>query len=218
MIETYQLNPNLTKTAAVAEWIQQRIDWQIYQPNQRVPSVRKLAKLLHISSFTVVQAYEQLVATSVLIAKPSSGYYVNVMARVHETNKKEGVAKQPVIDTRWLLNQMFSDIPRHRSPGVGVLPNEWIKNDKMEWAIRQVTQQVDDFVYDGGDIQGYLPLRQQLVQYLHTLGMQTHTEACKPILTMSLPQRVYRKRSRWSPNYLRKPAILSWLTDRAGIG
>lgn len=176
MIETYQLNPNLTKTAAVAEWIQQRIDWQIYQPNQRVPSVRKLAKLLNISSFTVVQAYEQLVATSVLIAKPSSGYYVNVMARVHETNKKEGVAKQPVIDTRWLLNQMFSDIPRHRSPGVGVLPNEWIKNDKMEWAIRQVTQQVDDFVYDGGDIQGYLPLRQQLVQYLHTLGMQTHTD------------------------------------------
>lgn len=175
MIETYQLNPNLTKTAAVTEWVQQRIDWQIYLPNQRVPSVRKLAKLLAISSFTVVQAYEQLVATNVLIAKPSSGYYVNTMAKAHEpNNNKEVVAKQPMIDTRWLLNQMFSDIPRHRSPGVGVLPNEWIKNDKMEWAIRQVTQQVDDFIYDGGDIQGYLPLRQQLVQHLHTLGMQTH--------------------------------------------
>ena len=60
MVETYTLNPNLAKTIAVAEWIQQRIDWQIYQPNQRVPSVRKLASLLNISSFTVVQAYERL--------------------------------------------------------------------------------------------------------------------------------------------------------------
>ena len=71
MVETYTLNPNLTKTAAVAEWLQQRIDWQIYLPNQRVPSVRKLAKLLEISSFTVVKAYEHLVATNWLIAKPS---------------------------------------------------------------------------------------------------------------------------------------------------
>ena len=82
MTETYQLNARLTKTAAIVEWLQQRIEWQIYLPNQRVPSVRKLAKLLEVSSFTVVQAYEQLVATNVLIAKPSSGYYVNTPAKL----------------------------------------------------------------------------------------------------------------------------------------
>lgn len=177
MVETYTLNPNLTKTAAVAEWLQQRIDWQIYLPNQRVPSVRKLAKLLNISSFTVVQAYEQLVATSVLIAKPSSGYYVNTQAKVVQPNDdKRAVVKHRVIDTRWLIQQVFSDIPHHRSPGVGTLPRDWVRNDKMEWAIRQVTQQADSFIYDYGNVHGYLPLRQQLVQHLHTLGMQTHTE------------------------------------------
>lgn len=46
----------------------------------------------------------------------------------------------------------------------------------MEWAIRQVTQQADSFIYDYGDIQGYLPLRQQLAQNLNTLGMQTHAD------------------------------------------
>ncbi|OXL19163.1 PLP-dependent aminotransferase family protein [Psychrobacter sp. DAB_AL32B] len=176
MVETYTLNPNLTKTAAVAEWLQQRIDWQIYLPNQRVPSVRKLAKLLDISSFTVVQAYEQLVATNVLTAKASSGYYVNATTRLnHQNINEKTAAKYPVIDTRWLL-QVFNNTPHHRSPGSGTLPNSWVRNDKMEWAIRQVTQQADDFIYNYGSIQGYLPLRQQFVQHLNILGMQTHAE------------------------------------------
>lgn len=46
----------------------------------------------------------------------------------------------------------------------------------MEWAIRQVTQQADSFIYDYGydygNVHGYLPLRQQLVQHLHTLGIR----------------------------------------------
>ncbi|BFM02990.1 PLP-dependent aminotransferase family protein [Psychrobacter alimentarius] len=177
MVENYKLNPNLTKTAAVAEWLQQRIAWQIYLPNQRVPSVRKLAKLMGISSFTVVQAYEQLVATNVLVAKPSSGYYVNVQATLAQPNSDKKVGtKYPVIDTRWLVQQVFSDIPHHRSPGVGTLPRDWVRNDKMEWAIRQVTQQADSFIYDYGEVQGYLPLRQQLVQQLNVLGMQTYAD------------------------------------------
>ncbi len=177
MVETYTLNPHLTKTAAVAEWLQQRIDWQIYLPNQRVPSVRKLAKLLNISNFTVIQAYEQLVAINVLMAKPSSGYYVNAVMHSAPTHDlKKVAAKYPVIDTRWLVQQVFSNIPHHRSPGVGTLPSDWVRNDKMEWAIRQVTQQADSFIYNYGDIQGYLPLRQQLVQHLNTQGMQTHAD------------------------------------------
>ena len=176
MVETYKLNPHLTKTAAVAEWLQQRIDWQIYQPNQRVPSVRKLAKLLRISSFTVVQAYEQLVAINVLIAKPSSGYYVNALASIESNGHKTVTAKYPVIDTRWLVQQVFSDIAQNRSPGVGTLPSDWVRNDRMEWAIRQVIQEADSFIYDYGDIQGYLPLRQQLAQHLNVLGMQSHAD------------------------------------------
>ena len=82
MSDNYQLNRKLSKTAAIVEWIQQRIDWQIYQPNQRVPSIRKLATLLNVSSFTVTQAYEQLVVTNVLIAKLGSGYYVRPQIQI----------------------------------------------------------------------------------------------------------------------------------------
>ncbi|MGP5070666.1 GntR family transcriptional regulator [Psychrobacter faecalis] len=59
MILACLLNLNISKTAAVVEWIQQRIDSQIYKPYQRVPSIRKLATILDVSSFTITQAYEQ---------------------------------------------------------------------------------------------------------------------------------------------------------------
>ena len=180
MTNNYQLNPKLSKTAAIVEWIQQRIHWQIYQPNERIPSVRKLATLLGVSSFTVSQAYEQLVATGILTAKAGSGYYVNMPMQLAGSDSDDPHPKKrinppikPILDTRWLVKQMFSEIPRHRATGAGVLPNDWVRNDKMEWAIRQVTQQTDSFIYDYGSIQGYLPLRQQLVQQLALLGMQT---------------------------------------------
>ena len=74
MTDTYCLNSNMTKTDATIDWITKRIEWQVYKPYQKVPSIRQLAKLLGISSFTVSQAYEQLVATNVLMAKQGSGY------------------------------------------------------------------------------------------------------------------------------------------------
>lgn len=58
MNDPLSLNPNISKTAAVVEWLQQRIDNQTYRPYQRVPSVRKLAMILDVSSFTITQAYE----------------------------------------------------------------------------------------------------------------------------------------------------------------
>lgn len=146
MNDPLSLNPNISKTAAVVEWLQQRIDNQTYRPYQRVPSVRKLAMILDVSSFTITQAYEQLVATNVLTAKPNSGYYV-----LPQSNQNRSIAildKKAVVDTSWLVQQMFSDVPNHRAPGSGELPIDWIKNDRMQWAVRQVNQDIDRFIYN----------------------------------------------------------------------
>ncbi|WP_298809749.1 PLP-dependent aminotransferase family protein [uncultured Psychrobacter sp.] len=186
MNDTCLLNLNISKTAAVVEWIQQRIDSQIYKPYQRVPSIRKLATILDVSSFTITQAYEQLVATNVLTAKPNSGYYV--LPQITQRRNTEVLAKAAMVDTSWLVQQMFSDVPNHRSPGSGELPIEWIKNDRMQWAVRQVNQDIDSFIYNYGEIQGYLPLREQLVQYLDLLGM--HTSANNIITTTGVSQAI----------------------------
>lgn len=186
MDNSHSLNLNISKTAAVVEWIQQRIDRQIYQPYQRVPSVRKLADMLDVSSFTVTQAYEQLVATNVLMAKPNSGYYV--LPQFNLSRNIDIVDKEAAVDTSWLVQQMFNDIPDYRAPGSGELPVEWVKNDKMQWAVRQVNQDIDSFIYNYGETQGYLPLRQQLTQHLDLLGI--HTSADNIVTTTGVSQAI----------------------------
>lgn len=186
MDNSHSLNLNISKTAAVVEWIQQRIDRQIYKPYQRVPSVRKLADMLDVSSFTVTQAYEQLVATNVLMAKPNSGYYV--LPQFNLSRNIDIVDKEAAVDTSWLVQQMFNDIPDYRAPGSGELPVEWVKNDKMQWAVRQVNQDIDSFIYNYGETQGYLPLRQQLTQHLDLLGI--HTSADNIITTTGVSQAI----------------------------
>lgn len=186
MDNSHSLNLNISKTAAVVEWIQQRIDRQIYKPYQRVPSVRKLADMLNVSSFTVTQAYEQLVATNVLMAKPNSGYYV--LPQFNLSRNIDIVDKEAAVDTSWLVQQMFNDIPDYRAPGSGELPVEWVKNDKMQWAVRQVNQDIDSFIYNYGETQGYLPLRQQLTQHLDLLGI--HTSADNIVTTTGVSQAI----------------------------
>lgn len=83
---------------------------------------------------------------------------------------------------------MFSDIPDHRAPGSGELPVEWVKNDKMQWAVRQVNQDIDSFIYNYGGTQGYLPLREQLLQYLDLLGI--HTSVDNIITTTGVSQAI----------------------------
>lgn len=109
-----------------------------------------------------------------LTAKPSSDYYV--LPQITQRRNTEVLAKADMVNTSWLVQQMFSDVPNHRSPGSSELPIEWIKNDRIRWAVRQVNQDIDSFIYNYGEIQGYLPLREQLVQYLDLLGMHTSAD------------------------------------------
>lgn len=176
------LNPNLTKVQAVAEWISQRVQWQVYAPHSKVPSVRGLAKRLGVSSFTVGQAYEQLVALGVLTAKAGSGFYVNPPIHPTKTGQPNHTMTENVIDTRWLMSHMFSGLPAERAPAAGTLPNAWLKYERLETLLRQVTNTANTFVYGYGDIQGYLPLREQFCRQADGLGI---TITPKQVITTS---------------------------------
>lgn len=65
-----------TKVQFVCDWVMDKIKQQHYLPNQKIPSIRSLAKKLNISSFTVAQAYDLLVSVGFLTAKAGAGYFV----------------------------------------------------------------------------------------------------------------------------------------------
>ena len=111
------LDPRFNKVDAVVAWLTERIEMRFYAPSARVPSVRQLADKLEVSRFTVVNAYEKMVASGVLSSRAGSGFYVaqpvHVPKSEPETAQRNLLAFQEtqVVDAKWLLRHLFSDLP-----------------------------------------------------------------------------------------------------------
>lgn len=57
-----------------------QIDDRRLAPGSKLPSIRDLAKMLNVSRFTVVEAYDRLVAMGYLQSRRGAGFYVAALA------------------------------------------------------------------------------------------------------------------------------------------
>lgn len=168
------LNPNLSKTEAVVEWISERIKQQVYATGQRVPSIRGLAKQLNVSPFTVNQAYEKLVAIGKIQPKQGSGYFVNPPMTTTITAKIYTDRDDKPINTAWLMQHLFGSKNDSHSPGSGALPQDWLRYERMPTVAKQISSNIHSFIYQQSDIQGYLPLRELYYRKLYSLGISSN--------------------------------------------
>lgn len=60
----------------LAERLSREIDDDIWQPGERIPSIRQSCKTHNLSPMTVLQAYQLLESQGRILARPQSGYYV----------------------------------------------------------------------------------------------------------------------------------------------
>lgn len=60
----------------LADHLQHQIDTGIWQPGERIPSIRQSCKTHGLSPMTVLQAYQLLESQGRILARPQSGYYV----------------------------------------------------------------------------------------------------------------------------------------------
>src|SRR3546814_21060249 len=65
-----------TRVEMVMATIRQRIHGRSLAPGAKLPSVRGLAGTLNVTTWTVVEAYERLVAEGAIHSRPGSGFYV----------------------------------------------------------------------------------------------------------------------------------------------
>lgn len=173
--ETKGLDVRFNKVDQVVNWLMELVNMRFYAPGARVPSVRALADKLAVSRFTVVHAYDKLVATGVLISKAGSGFYVvqsrNLLGMQHEQSTTLMVDEIGMPDATWLLRHIFSDVPEEKSPGSGLLPHAWLANESVGVAARSVARSCENHVYGYGHVQGYVKLREQITVQLHHIGM-----------------------------------------------
>lgn len=77
----------------LAQRVQQQIQQGLFQPGERLPSVRKLAERESVSVSTVLAAYERLERQRMIEARPKSGYFV--LRQVREQLSEPSICSPP---------------------------------------------------------------------------------------------------------------------------
>ncbi|WP_321814378.1 MULTISPECIES: PLP-dependent aminotransferase family protein [unclassified Paraburkholderia] len=169
----------LTLVDQLVQWGRRRIEERVFRPGMRMPSIRKLALDKGVSRFTVVEAYERLVAQGYLDSRRGSGFYVRerlAAAAVMPMERRLAPAANgeaapevqqppapPTIDVVWLLrNMLHQSTHPEKGPGLGYLPARWLDGELLAGAMRSLGRQSGTQLLGFGSPQGFLPLRQQL--------------------------------------------------------
>jgi DNA-binding transcriptional MocR family regulator len=155
-----------------------RIDDKLLRTGARMPSIRQFSDLHDVSRFTVVEAYDRLVAKGYLESRRGSGFYVRERHAMASAGRHPdtSAATPPKLDVVWLVRNMFRQLPPQKMPGSGLLPNDWLDADLIGNALRSVGRSNQNLLLQYGVPQGFLPLRQQLQLKLAELDIAATPE------------------------------------------
>src|SRR5690606_29148477 len=125
------------------DWYAARIDDSLLRPGTRMPSIRGFAAEHGVSRFTVVEAYDRLIARGYLESRRGSGFYVRERGSGRVPRAPDPWAEAPLarIDIGWLLRNMFRKLPPQDMPGGGVLPPDWLDTELVASELRAVSRQ-----------------------------------------------------------------------------
>jgi DNA-binding transcriptional MocR family regulator len=147
----------------IVQSVEARIDDKLLRTGARMPSIRQFADQHGVSRFTVVEAYDRLVARGFLESRRGSGFYVRERAPLAAPQASARATEPPRrLDVVWLVRNMFRETPPHKMPGSGLLPSDWLDGELVGNALRAISRQNQNLLLHYGNPQGFLPLRQQL--------------------------------------------------------
>lgn len=136
------------------------------KPGEKLPSIRQLAAGHGVSTFTVVEAYDRLVAEGVLQARRGEGFFVTPAA-----GRQPAPPRQPqkTADAFWLIDNRFNPADSDRQPGSGWLPDDWYDHESLARSLRALGRGTPPTAY--GESMGCTPLRQWLTAQLQESGL-----------------------------------------------
>lgn len=160
----------------IVDGLRRLIDEGTLRAGTKMPSIRQFAHAHEVSVFTVVEAYDRLVAQGLLMSRPHSGFFVRRRSRA-----EDGVAALPAgpagtsFDAMWYLRKIFENRHLSLKPGCGWLPGDWLFGDGVKRALRGLAADEPDFG-GYGDPKGYAPLRGLIADALAEHGMHPGPE------------------------------------------
>jgi len=158
-------NSDLSLVAQVSAKLSQLIEKGAIRAGERLPSVRRFAGDHGISVSTTVEAYERLVATGLIVARRGAGFFVHQREALRSVGSPV-IPPNPVIDSAWLLSEVFADDRVAIKAGCGWLPNNLLDVEGLHMAERRVIRAPAAQQAGYGHPNGYAPLRQTIAQFL----------------------------------------------------
>jgi DNA-binding transcriptional regulator YhcF (GntR family) len=141
-------------TDQIVNAIKDQIDKKTIRAGMRLPSIRKFALAHRISRFTVVQAYDRLVAMAYLNSRRGSGFYV--ASRHRTSSSRQSVYKlDRAIDVLWLLRNSLQGKSSSAMPGDGWLPGSWLDEAGIKRSLRTLSGRTGEFLTAYGTPEGY---------------------------------------------------------------
>ncbi|WP_028694062.1 PLP-dependent aminotransferase family protein [Pseudomonas cremoricolorata] len=123
----------------IIDGLRELIDSQTLKPGAKVPSIRAFAATYSVSTFTVVEAYDRLVAQGLLTSRGNAGFFVSrASAERPGSEPPAGDGQRPSFNSEWYLQQIFETRQLPFKPGCGWLPNDWMYEDGLRRGMRQV--------------------------------------------------------------------------------
>jgi DNA-binding transcriptional MocR family regulator len=160
-----------------AEHIRQRL----MAPGARLPSVRECARRHGVSPYTVVAAYDQLLAQGLVEARKQRGFFVRDQRR--EPAPADDAPSSPArlaapVSATMLVRSMFQPPGTQPMPGLGTLPMEWLDLPMLSTALRRVSgpAQLGALSLQYGEPAGDMRLRRALSLRLGDFGVKAAPE------------------------------------------
>src|SRR5512147_888537 len=149
--------------------VRRHIDGRLLRAGARLPSIRALAAQQRVSRFTVVEAYDRLVASGHVESRRGSGFYVAASVVPEPAAERSGGLDRAV-DVATLVADLCGDEARALSAqdrlfAGGCLPNEWLEGSGIRRYARLAASRGAELV-DFGTTLGYRPLREAIARKL----------------------------------------------------
>ncbi len=155
--------------------VRSHIDDRMLRTGMRLPPIRQFAEQHAVSRFTVVEAYDRLVALGYVNSRRGSGFYVAGSGQAPAVEIPAGELER-AFDNAGVMYQSLEDAPGRLKAGVGWLPPEWMDEEGVRRNVRALSRRPDVHATTYGTALGYRPLREQLRVKLGEMGVSAQPD------------------------------------------
>jgi DNA-binding transcriptional MocR family regulator len=155
--------------------IKRQIDDRHLRPGTKLPSIRDFAESYDVSRFTVVEAYDRLVAMGYLQSRRGSGFYTAAPKRTEIGLPAASDNHKGNEQLVWLIRRLLEADENTLLAGGPWLPNSWMDEAGIRQSLNVLARKNGAYLLEYGHPFGYLPLREHLAQMLAGLGITAQT-------------------------------------------